>query len=127
MQTKPVIPYTDVESEFIQEAIKNNAFDDRHARVYVNELVCIESFLKHGVNGFASGMKNMSLRKRFQEEYDIIQEELDPEGYADRKRRRAEIEQEAREEEAQHPEELAEARRDWEVVSEGDTLPFTDR
>lgn len=47
MQTKPIIPYTEVESEFIQEAIKDREYDNRPDRVYVNELVCIESFVRH--------------------------------------------------------------------------------
>lgn len=72
-------------------------------------------------------MKHMSLRKRFPDEYDAIHEELDPEGYADRQRQREERKRAAREEEDTHIEELAEARRDWEVVCEGETLPFSDR
>lgn len=46
MKAKPVIPYPEVESEFIRQAIKDGSFDDREYRTYVNELIHIERFVK---------------------------------------------------------------------------------
>lgn len=122
MAGKPAKPYTEVESAFIRGHIIDGNFDDPECRHYVNELVQIESFVQNGVHGFGSGMKRSQLANAYPEEYDIIHEELDPEGHAERKRRKAEAIRESRENE--DPEVVAEARRDWELVSEDDGLPF---
>lgn len=122
MAGQPVKPYTEVESEFTRAKIIDGDFDNVEHRHYVNELVAIESFILGGVHGFASGMKRNQLGNRYAAEYDIIHEELDPEGHAERKRRKAEIIQRTRDD--VDPEVIEEARRDWAAVASEAGTPF---
>lgn len=110
--------YTDVESRFVRKQIAEGSYEDADHRAYGDDLVAIERFVKQPPSGFGAGMHFGVLRSRHPGAYDIVQEELDPEGYAARKRQEAERRSERRAVLGRSDGDVAVERREWQRVAE---------
>ena len=82
--------YTAVESRFVRKQIAEGSYDDVDHRQYVDDLVAIDRYVRTPPRSFGAAMHFGVVRNRHPGAYDIIQEELDWEGYEERKRREAE-------------------------------------
>lgn len=118
----PPKPYTEVESEYVRDAIREGDFDDLEHRRRVNDLVSIERYVLDSPSGFAGGIHFASLSRRHPAAHDAIQRELDPEGFRERRRRETERDLECRARRERKCRERAEKRRrhreEWEAVQE---------
>jgi hypothetical protein len=75
-----LLPYTDLQSEFIRDEIRRGAFDDLEFRQYVNRLVYIECWTRNRsrfVNGAYPQIRPWIVAAKQPTEYDIIRAELD--------------------------------------------------
>jgi hypothetical protein len=110
--------YTEVESRLVRKQIAEGSYDDVDHRQYVDDLVALDRYVRTPPRSFGAAMHFGVIRNRHPGAYDIVQEELDPEGYEQRKRR--EVERRAEMEAAleRSDEETAVERREWARVAE---------
>jgi hypothetical protein len=110
--------YTEVESRFVRQQIAEGSYDDVDHRQYVDDLVAIDRYVRNPPCSFGAGIHFGVVRNRHPGAYDIVQEELDPEGYEERKRREAERRAEIAAALERDDEETALERREWDRVAE---------
>jgi len=79
----PMIPYDDVESEFIRDEISSGDYYDLDHRQYVNDLIYVEWYAKGGLSPNANGLsaaiagfRNWRVATKYPESFDEVRREF---------------------------------------------------
>lgn len=106
--------YTNVESKFIKEKIKNTKWDDSG---YIDNLIFLEKTIIEGVHSMGGNYMYRDLQNKYPKEYEAIYKELKPKEWKklqeEEKKDKEKAKREQKKEEEEEELEEEEDRKDW--------------